>query len=100
MKNRFSKNAKLNKALETIYNDLINCGIEEVKHYFNEFKNEPDYNIAQYGNLLIYYNDIYNFYRECGYKSTDKFSTDKIWETYKRQVGYITRYIIKENAGV
>lgn len=92
--NKYSKNVKLNKALTEIEADLLELGIDEVKRYYNEFKNEVDYNIVQYGNLLIYYDDIYNFYRSCGYKSTDKMTTDKIWDLYKKQVGYVARCLV------
>ena len=93
----YSKNTKLNKALNEIEISLKEFGLNEVKRYYKEFKNEPDYNIAQYGNLLVYYHQIYEFYHNCGYKSTDKFSTDKIWETYKRQVGYVVRCLLANN---
>ena len=94
--NKYSKNVKLNKALTEIESDLLELGINEVKRYYDTFKNEVDYNIVQYGNMLVYYNDIYNFYRSCGYKSTDKMSTSKIWSLYKNQVGYVARKIILE----
>ena len=92
--NKYSKNVKLNKALMEIENSLLELGIDEVKRYYNTFKNEVDFNIAQYGNMLIYYDDVYNFYRECGYKSTDKMTTNKIWDLYKRQVGYVVRCLV------
>lgn len=92
--NKYSKNVKLNNALMGIENDLLEVGIDEVKRYYNEFKYESDYNIVQYGNLLIWYNEIYDFYRSCGYKSTDKMTTDKIWDLYKRQVGYVVRCLV------
>lgn len=92
--NKYSKNVKLNKALMEIESNLLDLGINEVKRYYNTFKNEVDYNIAQYGNLLIWYNEIYDFYRSCGYKSTDKMTTDKIWELYKKQVGYVARCLV------
>lgn len=92
---KFSVNPKLNKVLNSILEDLQEMGVDEVKRYYKEFKNEPDYNIAQYGNLLVYYDQIYKFYRECGYKSTDKFSPEKLWETYKKQVGFVTRELMK-----
>ena len=95
----YSKNTKLNKALVGIEADLLELGIDEIKRYYNDFKYEADYNIAQYGNVLVYYSDIYNFYRSCGYKSTDKMSTDKIWDFYKRQVGFVTRCLINANLG-
>ena len=104
---KFSKNAKLNNALKGIYEQLkeFDTDIEtgestgEIKRYYNDFKHDkdaPDYNIAQYGNLLCYYSDIYKFYADCGYKTTSKFSAEKIWGVYLRQVGYIVRnYFIK-----
>ena len=95
-KYKYSKNVKLNKVLTKIENDLLDLGINEIKRYCNTFKNEVDFNIVQYGNMLIYYNDIYNFYRSCGYKTTDKMTTDKIWELYKNQVGYVAKRIILE----
>lgn len=95
MKN-YSKNAKLNSVLNAIESSLLDFGIDEVKRYYNEFKHKSDYNIAQYGNLLVYYDDVYKFYREHGYKSTDKLSHSKIWETYKHQVGYVVRELMRE----
>ena len=84
---KLSKNKKLNFVLNFIYNELSELGIEEVKRYKKEFKNEIDYNIAQYGNLLIYYDDVKELYKKAGYKT--HFTDTKIWEIYKRQVGYI-----------
>ena len=92
---KFSVNPKLNKVLNSIAEDLQEMGLDEVKRYYKEFKKESDYNIAQYGNLLVYYSQIYDFYRNCGYKSTDKFSPEKIWETYKKQVGFVVRELLK-----
>ena len=90
---KFSKNKKLNTVLQAIYDDLTeNLGSDEVKRYKNKFKNEIDFNIAQYGNLLCYYNDIRQFYKNAGYKSLDKLSDGKIWNIYKRQVGYVARF--------
>lgn len=91
MTNKYSKNTKLNNVLMAIENQLVEMGIDEVEHYYKEFKNEPDYNIVQYGNLLIYHVDIFELYRKAGYKSTENFSNEKIWNTYKKQVGYIAR---------
>ena len=93
---KFSKNVKLNNALNGIYEDLQEFGIDEIKHYYNEFKNEPDFNIAQYGNMLIYFYDIKEFYKNAGYKSIEKMSDSKVWEIYKRQVGYVARILIRE----
>lgn len=89
---KFSKNAKLNAELSAIYDDLTCLGAEEVEHYKKSFPREVDFNLAQYGNLFCYYDDVRDLYRTAGYKSLDKMSDDKIWEIYKRQVGYIARF--------
>lgn len=88
---KLSRNAKLNSVLNVIYEDLQELGLEEVKRYKQEFRGLSDFNLVEYGNLLVYYYDIRKMYRECGYKSMDKWSDQKIWDTYKRQVGYIAR---------
>lgn len=96
---KYSKNKKLNTLLQNIETSLIDdLGIEELKRYHDEFKNCSDYNIAQYGNLLIYYVDIRDLYIECGYSNNtiNKMSNDRIWETYKRQVGYVVRRLLNE----
>lgn len=90
---KYSKNKKLNGVLNEIEEQLLGLGLEEVKRYYNEFKYESDYNIVQYGNLLIYYDDVQDLYKKHGYKT--KFSDSKIWEIYKRQVGYVTRKLVR-----
>ena len=89
----YSKNKKLQKLLTNIEEDLKELGIEEVKHYMESFPNEIDYNIAQYGSVLVYYSDVRKLYKDCGYKTMDNWSDQKIWETYKRQVGYVARHL-------
>lgn len=90
----FSKNKKLNGVLNDILESLQELGIEEVARYYKEFNNEKDYNIVQYGNLLMYYDDIRELYRHNGYTSLDKMSDNRIWDIYKRQVGYVARTLI------
>ena len=92
--NKYSKNKKLEKVLSTIELQLEYNNVDIVE-YYNTFKNESDYNIAQYGNLLIYYQDVKKMYRDCGYKSLDKMSDQKVWEIYKRQVGYVVRQLMR-----
>lgn len=91
---KLSKNQKLNNVLNYIYNELLELGVNEVNRYKKEFPNELDFNIAQYGNLTIYYSDIRDIYKNAGYKSIDTFSNEKVWETYKRQVGYIAKHCL------
>lgn len=90
-KKRFSVNAKLNAVLTEIFADLEEMGKNEVKRYMQNFKHESDYNIVQYGNMIIYYEDVRAMYERAGYKGLKNWSNSKIWETYKRQVGYMAR---------
>lgn len=99
----YSKNKKLNTLLNMIEAEIFDSyeneaeALSEITRYYKEFPNEPDYNFAQYGNARVYYNQIYNLYSEAGYTSTDKYSTDQIWNTYKRQVGYVIRELLKSS---
>lgn len=90
----YSKNKKLNGLLNDIHDEVLELGIEEILHYHDEFKGIIDFNIVQYGNLRIYYDDIRELYEKNGYKSIKNWSDEKIWNTYKRQVGYIVRNIV------
>ena len=92
----FSKNKKLNGVLNDIYQSLEELGLEEVKRYHEEFKHQniTDYNIVEYGNLLIYYDDIRDLYKKNGYKTIDKMSDERVWATYKSQVGYLVRFML------
>lgn len=95
MKNKYSKNKKLNEVLSRIEEQLLELGLDEVKHYKDSFPNELDYNIAQYGNLLIYYYDVKKMYSDCGYTTLDKMSDSKVWEIYKSQVGWVARQLVR-----
>ena len=94
---KFSKNKKLNGVLNEILEQLEELGLEEVKHYYDNFRNETDYNLAQYGNLLIYHYQVKELYFRNGYKTLEKWGSDKVWETYRRQVGYVARYMLGVN---
>lgn len=98
---RYSINPKLNKCLNGIEASLLSIldtkaeSLEQIRAYVNEYKNEPDYNIAQHGNVLYTYAGIRDFYRNYGYKSMDNMSDGRIWATYLHQVGYVARQIIR-----
>ena len=94
--NKYSKNKKLNSVLLEIERQLLELGIAEVERYRIEFSYKVDYNIVEYGNVLFYYEDVQNMYKFYGYKSMEKLSCQKIWEIYKRQVGYVTRRLLSE----
>lgn len=93
-----SKNKKLNKVLNDIYDSLLSMcdtekeSIQEIKRYKDNFPKELDFNLYQYGNLLIYNDQIKNLYSQ--YKSLQNVSIDKLIEIYKRQVRYVANYIL------
>lgn len=101
--NKWSKNSKLNAVLSEIADDLLNIGdteedsLEDIQRYMREFPREIDYNLAQYGNMLIYYVQVREMYKKCGYKSIDRMNDTNIWDTYRRHVGYVAREIVKMN---
>lgn len=101
--NKWSKNAKLNAVLSEIECDLRSMcdteeeSLEDIRRYMQEFPQEKDYNLVNYGNLLIYYSQIRELYKSCGYKSIDRMNDSGLWETYRRQVGYVAREIVKMN---
>jgi hypothetical protein len=94
---KYSKNVKLNTVLNQIEDNLKWLELPEIARYMQDYPNEPDYNIAQYGNMLVYYWEIRKMYINAGYKTfeNNKISDSKMWEIYKRQVGYVARQIIK-----
>lgn len=97
---RWSRNPKLEKLMLAVEAQLNELGIENVILYYETFsknwKSNTDYNIAQYGNVLNYYDDVRDLYRECGYKWAETASDMKLWESYKRCVGYVARELVKE----
>lgn len=103
-KPEFSANKKLEKLLKSIKDNMLNSmgatkkeAIEQIRYYAKNFPRETDYNIVQYGNLLIYYGDVRDMYKKAGYGSTiDRMNDDKLWETYKRQAGYVARYLMNK----
>lgn len=94
---KYSKNAKLDNVLNQIENQMHWLELSEIANYMKEYPYEPDYNIAQYGNMLVYYWEIRKMYIKAGYKSfmDNRISDNKMWEIYKRQVGYVARQIMK-----
>lgn len=101
----FSVNTKLNGLLNEIYFDLLEiCDTEQesrdlVKRYFNDYRKsrEKDFSIVADGNLLISYFSVRELYKKHNYKTMERWSDSKIWDTYKRQVGYVARMIANGN---
>ena len=98
---KYSINTKLNKCLNGIEDSLLSMldtkaeSLEQIRKYVREYRNEPDCNIAQHGNVLYTYAGIRDFYRSCGYKSMDNMSDGRIWATYLHQVGYVARQLVR-----
>lgn len=103
---KYSVNKKLNTLLNMIEDEIFERyadaseAIAELERYYKEFPREADYNYAQYGNCRCEYYHIYRLYREAGYTTTDKYSAERIWQTYQRQVGYVIREILKAHTAV
>lgn len=97
---KYSNNKKLEKVLISIEQQLLSIhdskedSIKEIKRYYKEFPREIDYNLYQYGNLLIYYYQIKELYKD--YKSLQNVSVYKLEEIYKRQVGFVARKLIEK----
>lgn len=95
----FSSNKKLENVLSQIKEQLLSIhdtpeeSIDEVKHYMREFPREPDYNLYQYGNVLMYNDEIRDLYSD--YESLKNASDNKLVEIYKRQVGAVARKLVK-----
>lgn len=70
--------------------------LNEIKRYADNFPKEPDYNIVQYGNLLVYYDQIHEFYHDCGCESMKNKNNDEIWEIYKKHVGNVATQLINQ----
>lgn len=109
---RIINNARRNKALNGVYDDIVytftkEYYISEVKRYKSTFPYEHDYNIAQYGNLLVYYDSVRKFLFDCGYpKFMEKFKQKgkaneyripdfEVWEFYKGLVRQVADYIVQ-----
>ena len=91
---KFSKNNKLNYVLNDIYDDLMKMGKDEIKRYMQYFPNEIDYNIYQYGNMRIYYDEIKVLYMD--YKCLKHASINKLINIYKRQIRFMANLIIND----
>lgn len=101
---KYSKNAKTDYVYQDIADYLQELGEDEVKHYMDGFPHEVDYNLAQYGNMRIYYYEIRELFDRAGYMHMmDKrkdgewvISDGELWERYKWCVGHMAWRMIRE----
>jgi hypothetical protein len=96
--------------LQAIYSDiwayLEELGAPELLHYMGAFPLEPDYNLVNYGEMRIYYDEIREMYIKAGarrcaetYKRSRgdsrrgdyKISDSELWKKYRRDVGHVAR---------
>ncbi len=100
MEQKYSNNAKTNAVLKDIEEQLLTMldtkeeSLQDIRRYMREFPRETDYNLVQYGNLLIAYADVRAMYKKAGYK-VENYTDNQLWEAYKNQVGYIARKLTK-----
>ena len=91
---KYSRNRKLNNVLTEIEGQLFSkLDVSEIKRYMNKCPKETDEYMYQCGNLLVFIGDIRQMYLNAGYKC-ERWSDDRIEQTYMRQVGYVARMII------
>ena len=60
--------------------------VDKLRSYKKEHRREPDYNYAQYGNLIISHYDVRELYRRAGYKVCN-YSDYKLWQMYLYATG-------------
>ena len=69
--------------------------IAELRRYKREFRNIPDYNYYRYGNILPYYSQIRDFYKEHGFACND--DNELLCEDFCYHVGKAIDKILEEN---
>lgn len=67
--------------------DTKEQSIKEVHRYKRTFPFEIDYNIAMYGNVLVYYTQVREWFEKLHFKSVDKMSDKALWSWYKWYIG-------------
>ena len=95
---KLSKNKKTNAVLNEILLDLVNFDnfgeYEEVRRYYESFKDFRDYNLFSYGTCCsrLYNDEIKDLYKE--YKSLKNSSIERLIDIYKNQVGFVARFYL------
>ena len=101
----YSINPKLNAVMKSIELQLLSKGTEKqealqiIRQYIKAFNKEPDYNLAQYGGMLVSPYDVRELNIQCGYSvaSQNNISDERIWYEYLLRVGLVARELIKTN---
>lgn len=74
--------------------DTEQDSLNEVRHYAKGFPKEVDFNLAQYGSLLVFYVQVREFYESCEYPRLNELDDSDIWEMYKKDVGYVATRVM------
>lgn len=69
--------------------------VAELKRYKSEFRSEPDYNWYRYGNILPYYSQIREFYKNHGFLANE--DNELLCEDFCYHVGKAIDKILAEN---
>lgn len=69
--------------------------IAELKRYKKEFRSIPDYNYYRYGNILPYYSQIRDFYKDNGFAYN--YDNELLCEDFCYHVGRAIDKILEEN---
>lgn len=107
---KLSKSKKLQYVYADIWQDLEELGIKEVKHYVKSFPRVAGFNIAQYGSMRVYFDDVRELYTSAGiskFEQTRKrsskngiagdwlISNERLWERYISDCGYVAAQFLR-----
>lgn len=109
---KLSRSARIQAVCSDIWDFLELLGPDEVRHYMRAFRNEPDYNLVQYGEMRVYYDDVRDLYIRAGYPTAAatykraprrnggrrgdwKVSDSEIWTWYRNDVGRVAREYVE-----
>ncbi len=96
---KFSKNSKLNALYNYIYNEYKE-GEKETENGLNNdviyiYENHMNYYLNGCGSFVYYY-QLVEILKECGYKNPDKWTCKKLDDTFINATNYITYKYYKE----
>ena len=75
------------KILDDIKEELVNdTGLDEIKRYFHRYYKEKDYSVYSNRLLLIYYDEIREYFEGFGVK-VERLSNDEVESLYKNFIG-------------
>lgn len=73
--------------------------IDKLNRYKRNYRREPDYNFAQYGNGIIALYDVRQLYSRAGYKVCN-YSDYKLWQMYLYATGDAIDDILYKNGSL